>query len=165
MTFWIRGMIWVWQCSPSSIMIQRLPILCATAPVVPDPAKESRTRSLGFVAISNMRRISFSGLGVANESSGFIALTSSRASWLFPASVCSQIVAGGVPEIFNSLKKVFREGFAFPSVPNQISSFSSNLRRVSAGNLGEVPLGGIHTNPFLNWNENACSFSEPVRFA
>ena len=79
--------------------------------------------------------------------------------------MCSQIVAGGVPEIFNSLKKVFREGLALPSAPNQISSFSSSWRNVSAGNLGDVPFGGVHTTPFLNWNENACSFSEPRRFA
>jgi hypothetical protein len=28
MTFFSRGTIWVWQCSPSSTMIQRRPILC-----------------------------------------------------------------------------------------------------------------------------------------
>src|SRR5712692_9059938 len=49
MTFFRRGMICVWQCSPSSTMIQRRPILWATAPVVPEPAKESRTRSPGLV--------------------------------------------------------------------------------------------------------------------
>ena len=46
-------MMCVWQCSPSSTMIQRRPILWATAPVVPEPAKESRTRSPGLVAICN----------------------------------------------------------------------------------------------------------------
>ena len=48
-------MMCVWQCSPSSTMIQRRPILWATAPVVPEPAKESRTKSPGLVAISRIR--------------------------------------------------------------------------------------------------------------
>ena len=60
-------MMWVWQCSPSSTMIQRRPILWATAPVVPEPAKESRTRSPGLVAISNNSLKSRSGFGVAND--------------------------------------------------------------------------------------------------
>ena len=42
-------------------MIQRRPILWATAPVVPEPAKESRTRSPGLVASSKQRLINFSG--------------------------------------------------------------------------------------------------------
>jgi hypothetical protein len=49
------GMMWVWQCSPSSICIQRRPILWATAPVVPEPAKESRVISPGLFASSRIR--------------------------------------------------------------------------------------------------------------
>ncbi len=63
MTFFSRGMICVWQCSPNSTMIHRRPILCATAPVVPEPAKESRTKSPGLVAISTMYLKRPSGFG------------------------------------------------------------------------------------------------------
>ena len=66
MTFFRRGMMCVWQCSPSSTMIQRRPILCATAPVVPEPAKESRIRSPGSVQACTIRSIRPSGLGNEN---------------------------------------------------------------------------------------------------
>jgi len=95
MTFFRRGMMCVWQCSPSSTMIQRRPILCATAPVVPEPAKESRTRSLGLVATSRTRRIRRSGFGVSKTFSELKARTSNLASWLCPTSSLDQNVAGG----------------------------------------------------------------------
>lgn len=41
--------------SPISIPMYRRPILWATAAVVPEPRKESRTRSPGLVEISRMR--------------------------------------------------------------------------------------------------------------
>ena len=61
-------MMCVWQCSPNSTMIQRRPILCATAPVVPEPANESSTKSPGFVESSSIRLRSNSGLGAENGS-------------------------------------------------------------------------------------------------
>jgi len=38
-TFFIRGIMCVWQCSPNSTMIHRRPILCPAAPVVPETSK------------------------------------------------------------------------------------------------------------------------------
>lgn len=50
-------------------MIHRRPILCATTPVVPEPANESRTQSPGVVEIVMMRSRSFSGFGVSKDGS------------------------------------------------------------------------------------------------
>ena len=50
-------------------MIERRPILWATAPVVPEPAKESSTRSPGLVAMSNNPIKQFFRFGVPNHSS------------------------------------------------------------------------------------------------
>jgi hypothetical protein len=88
-------MMCVWQCSPSSTMIQRRPILWATAPVVPDPAKESKTRSPDWVATRRVRSKSFSGLGVSKEASpGKRARISFFEVRLLPASFFVQIVLG-----------------------------------------------------------------------
>ncbi len=70
----------------NSTMIQRRPILCATAPVVPEPAKESRTQSPVCEPSSKIRFKSSSGLGVAKGSASLKALTSCAAILFSPTS-------------------------------------------------------------------------------
>ena len=67
-TFCKRGRQCVAACAPISMPIQRRPILCATAAVVPEPRKESRMRSPGLDAMCKANEINSSGFGVANGS-------------------------------------------------------------------------------------------------
>ena len=120
-----------------------LPILWATAAVVPEPRKESKTRSPGSEARSKIRSTRRSGLGVAKTSSGLNCLTSLLASWLCPTSSKCQMVLEGTPCLFKSHKNVFLDGIDVPSFPNQISPFSSIRRRDSAEYRGKVPGGGV----------------------
>lgn len=82
----------------SSIVIHRRPSLCATAAVVPDPAKQSRTRSPGFVAIRITRSSKRSGLGVEKACTfGNSDLISDFAARLWPTSLFDHHVRGGWP--------------------------------------------------------------------
>src|SRR4030042_4473236 len=107
-------------------MIQRRPILCATAPVVPEPAKESRTQSPGLVAISRTLFISRSGFGVPKLTS---APNSSFASVLdspvWPTSSWGHHVQGTTP--FDLLRNSLRRGTPFPSRPKYARLSATSL--------------------------------------
>ena len=95
-------------CSPISMPIQRRPILCATAAVVPEPRKEprkeSRTRSFSCVAIWGMRCKRRSGLGVPKRFWLNRLRISFFASSLCPSSSNVQIVVAGMESV-TSLRK------------------------------------------------------------
>src|SRR6218665_1238071 len=146
MTFFRRGIMWVWQCSPNSTMIQRRPILWATAPVVPEPAKESRMRSSGFVANSMMRFISRSGFGVSNAlSAPKRAITSFFASLLCPTSELVHHVQAATPSC--SDKNVLTRGRAEPSLPNQIRLSFLRFSKALSMLPQHLPAGGSKITP------------------
>ena len=87
MTFFRRGMMCVWQCSPSSTMIQRRPILWATAPVVPGAGEgvENPVAPIGREVEESLRRAS--GFGVSKALVLRRALFHLRCRSLWPAFV------------------------------------------------------------------------------
>ena len=137
MTLCRRGMMWVWMWSPSSTMIQRLPILWATAPVVPLPANESNTKSPLLVAKVKIRSIKRSGFGVSKNSLSIKDLISLLASLVVPTSLANQIVSGTLPSW--SAKYIFRIILVSSSENLILPSFNS-FSKVSRLNL--QPLGG-----------------------
>src|ERR1700679_3073997 len=143
MTFFRRGRICVLQCSPSSTIIQRRPILWATAAVVPDPPNESSTISLGWEERSSTRFISRSGLGVWNTSASALttAITSFFASCVLPTSSCVQILGGTIPYM-TSFKNRFKPGTLFLSLPHQTRLSLSNSSNFNFDTRQYIPLGG-----------------------
>src|SRR3989339_1596897 len=142
----MRGIICVWQCSPSSTIIHRRPILCATAPVVPDPAKESRTKSPGFVAICKIRNNSFSGLGVANDSPVNKSFDSYLAILLSSAKSRGHHVSAVIPSL-TSVKNFLTIGLPVSFVPNHILLSLNNSSYRVFETIQERVGGGINFKP------------------
>ena len=88
----------------------------STAPVVPDPANKSSTRSPGFVAISIMRLRRRSGLGVEKICPYRRELwLSFFASSVCPVSSCGHHVFGTIADA--SLRNCLNDGAPSPSLP------------------------------------------------
>ena len=145
-TFCRRGRQCVAAWSPISMPIQRRPILCATAAVVPEPRKLSRTRSPGLVAMWRMRWIRRSGLGVAkmSRSSGNKFFTSLLPSSFRPDSSPDHQVVGTIPSR-TSVRNRLRLGIASPLEPNQTRFSLFNSSNDSGGTDQLRPLAG-HTS-------------------
>ena len=93
--------------------------------VVPEPAKKSKTRSSGFVAIWRILLIKSIGLGVSNTFSGKIDNKSLLACCVSQTSLRYQIVIGVIP-CFTSDKNRFNLGKLSLFLPKNIRLSSIN---------------------------------------
>ena len=135
-----RGRQCVRACSPISMPIQRRPILCATAAVVPEPRNESRTRSSGLVAMWRILCIRRSGFGVPKTSSPNNSTTSRFASCVCPTSSYDHHVWGTIP-CFTSVRSAVELGIA-AIFPDHIRLSASSSRSFDSATLQNMAFGG-----------------------